>query len=388
MNLATLVKCPMPNRLRKEVKSYARWALLLVTAVHHRARHGKRVLFFPFQGSHIGSCLLRVTNVAQSLRERKWGAIVVPPHFTLQQRQSLATVLQPTAIIIQKAQHALNQPRLYSDFACIFDIDDADWELPEFSDATMRAVRDADHVIAGSHYVKSWCSVLNESVSVQWTATPLMRNSTVCRSNDLPILCWASSSLDGFAYERPFVQKVVLSLAKKIGPCFTYRQYGVRSESIADQFASPLRAAGVTVDLVAPLQYDEFLASVAECDIGIQINHSSSRFGMGKSFGKVLGYLVGGVAVVASNNNDHRHFFKHGENGLLANEDVDEWVLALESMIKKPELRKSIVSHASKTFIELLSLPPYVDTFCRTVSEVSGRKNVAQREKTEGRTCI
>lgn len=49
-------------------------------------------------------------------------------------------------------------------------------------------------------------------------------------------------------------------------------------------------------------------------------------FSRGKSFGKLLAYLIADVAIVASNNVDHPLFFQDGVNGVLAPNDVDRWV--------------------------------------------------------------
>ena len=62
-------------------------------------------------------------------------------------------------------------------------------------------------------------------------------------------------------------------------------------------------------------------------------------FGRGKSFGKLLAYLSGQVAVIASQAVDHPLFFRNGDNGLLPAHDMDAWAEAIVNLLEQPDVR-------------------------------------------------
>jgi glycosyltransferase involved in cell wall biosynthesis len=68
----------------------------------------------------------------------------------------------------------------------------------------------------------------------------------------------------------------------------------------------------------------------------------NNEFSRGRSFGKILAYLSGQVAVVASDAVEHPRFFRHGENGFLASDTVDDWVDPIVRLCEDKALRGSV----------------------------------------------
>ena len=103
--------------------------------------------------------------------------------------------------------------------------------------------------------------------------------------------------------------------------------------------AAVIRRAGGNCVAVAPLPYEAYLAKVAEAAVGLQPTSMYNEFSRGKSFGKLLAYLSGQVAIVASDAVDHPCFFRHGQSAFLAAEVEEDWVNAIVQLLEDPGLR-------------------------------------------------
>ena len=115
------------------------------------------------------------------------------------------------------------------------------------------------------------------------------------------------------------------------------------------------------------MNYGDFVTSLSEVAVGLQPIDASSKLSLGKSFGKVLAYLVADVAVVASDNVDHSEFFRDGENGFLVR-DLDGWINAVEILLKNPSKREQIARAAHSDYEQTLSIEAAarkVDTILR-----------------------
>jgi glycosyltransferase involved in cell wall biosynthesis len=89
-------------------------------------------------------------------------------------------------------------------------------------------------------------------------------------------------------------------------------------------------------------------------------------YSQGKSFGKVLAYLSGQVAVVASCEAEHPVFFKHRVNGMLIGNSVEEWAQSICELVSDLELRESIARRGNADFLSRLTTP----TFAARLDEV------------------
>ncbi|MFW6031423.1 MAG: glycosyltransferase, partial [Myxococcota bacterium] len=78
--------------------------------------------------------------------------------------------------------------------------------------------------------------------------------------------------------------------------------------------------------------------------------------------------LAGEVAVVASDAVDHPLFFRHGDNGLLA-DGIDSWVEALDHLLTDAEDRARMARTAYRDFERTLT----TEAFARNLEPVLWR---------------
>ncbi|NTV94220.1 MAG: hypothetical protein HGA75_02255, partial [Thiobacillus sp.] len=142
---------------------------------HQHLNHwpeGRRIAILPSYDKATGSSLLRAWLVGNELVRQGWGVVLVPNQLDLKQRNRLLAHIEPDLIFLQKHRHQFNQPQLYPNYPCVFDLDDADFLDAEIFPIVERCCRGSAAVIAGSHYVADWCRQYNEDVTVVWTGTP------------------------------------------------------------------------------------------------------------------------------------------------------------------------------------------------------------------------
>jgi hypothetical protein len=277
--------------------------------------------------------------VARELRTMGWRAIVIPPQLDLEARRRIMWNEKARAIFLQKSWHPLNRPRLYAGIPCVFDADDASFNE---SDLVAECCGESREVIAGSQFLANWFRTYNPQVTTIWTGTYIKRSRRMMpNSSRRPIVTWAQSDPRGFPEEAEFVREVLLELAKKVKFCF--HLYGLRDRSAAEEYVSPLRAAGVETELIPFLRYKKFIRSLETAAVGFQ--PICSTFSRAKNFGKLLAYIVAGVAVIASSEGEHTLFFRDRENGMLA-AGVSDWVESCRVLLAQAEKRGELAERA------------------------------------------
>jgi hypothetical protein len=96
--------------------------------------------------------------------------------------------------------------------------------------------------------------------------------------------------------------------------------------------------------------YDQYIERVSEAAVGLQPICVENKFSRGKSFGKVLAYLAGQVAVVATDAVDHPLFFTDKTIGILSENAVESWATNIVSILRNPEVRAQIARKARQKF--------------------------------------
>jgi hypothetical protein len=308
---------------------------------------GRRVVVFPGEATTGSASDLRATTVARELGRRGWRATVVPSQLELEQRLRILRAERPDVILLHQSRHPLNRPRYYPNFPCVYDADDADILDPKCRADVIECCTDSVAVIAGSRFLANEFRPHNPRVSVVWTGTYLQPSPRMAASQlRLPSVAWATSDPVGYSHEAEFVREVILRLAQKTQ--FTFFLYGVRPNlrDAVEQYLVPIRRVGVPVQIIPPLPYKQFVQSLESVAVGLQPVSIENPFSRGKSFGKLLAYLIADVAIVASNNVDHPLFFQDGVNGVLAPNDMDRWVEATALLLQDPTRRSHIVANA------------------------------------------
>ncbi len=326
------------------------------------------VVIFPSGQPSDPASNLRAWLLAPELRKLGWRAVVVPAHLDLPARRRILKAEQPDVVLLQQTRHPLNDPHLYAPIPCVLDADDADYLDPRHQKRIISIATEAAAVTAGSRFISECFSRHNPKTEILWTCTPsASRVSSLSPEKRPPILAWAHSAPLMYTHEMALVQEVVLGVAERLK--FSFWLFGTKSGE-ADDYLAPMVAKGIDCVAIPLMNYDAYLSKVAEAAVGIQPICTTNEFSLGKSFGKILAYLAGEVAVVASDAVDHPLFFKHGVNGMLVN-TTDEWIDAVSLLLGEPERRAEMARKAFADFESQLTLPMFagkMDTVLRNAS--------------------
>jgi hypothetical protein len=323
-------------------------------------RTGKPCLLaFPSGDIMTGASYLRATTIASELRRRGWKTLVCPKHLSLDQRKRLARWLRPDVILIQMARHPLNVPQPFHPVPCVFDMDDADFQDAEQLPRILENMQGCVRVIAGSAYIAGWIRQHNQNVDVVWTATPIVSVPSKPQAERAQLVTWASSMPAEYPLEADFVVKV-MALVAKARNGIRFRLYADSGSVAYKALVERFRAAGVAIETMPPLAYDEFLSTLEDVAVGLNPLVDTQGFSAGKSFGKLLAYLHAKVPSISHSNAEHPHFFTSGRNGYLA-ETPEHWAGIVIDLLNDAVTRQAIADIAHQDLIERLSLVPCTD---------------------------
>jgi len=303
-----------------------------------RPRCRPAVVIFPSSQPWSASSNLRAWLVAPELERLGWRVVVVPEPLSLSQRIRVLRLERPDVVLLQQTRHLLNQPRLYRLYPCVLDVDDADYLDPRHHDRIVQCATDAAAIVGGSRYVASLFSQHHDGpLHVLWTSTPRPGSapSTPPALRER-VVAWAHERPLVFKHEANLVQAVMVEVCRRTGCAFWL--FGT-SEDKAREWLEPIRRAGGICTAIPTMPYEAYLDKVAQCAVGLQPVCLSNAFSRGRSFGKILAYLAGQVAVVASDAIDHPLLFRSGTNGFLVRESVEDWVEAIVPLVEDSALR-------------------------------------------------
>jgi hypothetical protein len=288
------------------------------------------VIFFPGQMYTGSAGDLRACAVARELRSMGWRTIIVPPWLDLKAR--LGTInREPSAVLFfQQSRHRLNSPRLYPSRFCVYDADDAD--ILSEPVPVIECLRSSSAVIAGSHFLADEFRKHNSNVHVIWTGT-YVTDVVPLRPSSPPIIAWAQSNPFDYPEEAQLVRSLWETLARE-GVLFEVRVYS-NDPSRCMKWLNRVHELGVRIDVLPTMRYRAFIQSLSSVTIGLQPICTSFPFSRGKSFGKVLAYMAAHVPVIASDEVDHRLFFRNGVNGMLVN-SLSDWTNACKRLLNNP----------------------------------------------------
>jgi len=354
--------------LVKQARSLARRMLSELQTHGARLKQLRRrpaVVIFPGGARRSSSSYLRAWILGDELERLGWRAVVVPDVLSLAQRKRILRLERPDVILLQQTRHPLNRPSLYAPYPCVIDVDDGDHMDPRHSSRIAQWASEAAAVVGGSRFVANWLGQhCKGPARVIWTCSPRSSRAPKTAPVDRePIVAWAHDTPLGYQHEADLMQQVFIGVARRTRAIFWL--FGTMEAEARDWFA-PIRAAGGTCVAVERVPYEQYLDKVAEAAVGLQPVCIESEFCRGKSFGKVLAYLTGQVAVVASNNVDHPLFFRNGENGYVVENAADEWVDAIVKLLDDREHREQVALAGQRDFDRRFAY----DVFGRRMIEV------------------
>lgn len=307
-------------------------------------RGGPRIAFLP-ASTREASSLLRGYNIAETLQDRGWNAVVLPKQISLSQRKRVLRWLRPDLAVLLKSRHPDNSWDLLRNIPYLYDLDDADFHDPRMQARMEQDVTHAAGVMAGSRYVAEWCRARNPNTRIVWTGTPARASAKVPQAERRKIVTWAQSLPFKYRTELAFVTEILCTLGRSD---FTFRLYGCDPEHDTAPEVQRLRACGIDVELLPLLEYDAFLDSLGEVAVGLCPLIETSEFSRGKSFGKILGYLSADVAIIASDAADHGLFFRP-DTAVITN-DPDTWQEAICALLDDPARRAAMAGAAAQDF--------------------------------------
>lgn len=338
--------------LRPAVRSLRGLPIRMSVELERQQGRGPRAVFLPSADKEQSS-LLRIYNIAQTLRSFGWRTIVLPRRLTLQQRQRMLARFQPSVVVMQGARHALNRPEFYADVPIVYDMDDADFHLPHLADAVRQAMPQVAGVIAGSAYVADWCRAHGASAAeVIWTGTPVSTRPRTAQADRPPVIAWAQTAPASYTREAGLVLDVMRQVSVR-RPEVSLRLYG-RGPKDGAAFLDRFKAAGIRTEWRKKTNYRDYLASFDDVALGLAPLCPDAPFSRGKSFGKVLAYVDRHVPVIASDACEHARFFEP-ETGVVSN-DPDVWIAALDRLLGNPAERQVLADAAFAQFEQRLSV--------------------------------
>ena len=324
----------------------------LVAHARLRTAPGKpRLALCPSHGPNMGSSRLRVYALAEPLAANGWNCLLLSPRLRESQRNRLLARFRPDLLLVQKSRHPLNRVDRLGTWPVVYDLDDADFLDPRLSDESETMARRALGVICGSAYIADWAGRLNPNAVVVWSGTPPGAGPWPAHRDRAPIVAWAQSEPLAYPTEFTEVREIALELLAA-GTQFVLRLYGWKEDAEHASLAE-LRGAGCRIELIPPLPYDGFLASLREVAVGLSPLMETNPYSRGKSFGKILGYLDARVPVICSDAADHALFFT-SHSGVVSN-DRATWVSTIRAWLADPDLRERVAAAAHRDFLARLS---------------------------------
>jgi glycosyltransferase involved in cell wall biosynthesis len=355
-----------PRRAARQLARQSYYELWTHRERYRQPRRRPTVVVFPSNQPWDAASRLRAWEVAPELRALGWRVVIVPEPLSLAQRKRILALEDPDVILLQQTRHELNQAELYRPIPCVLDADDADYLDPRHQERIIRCATASRAVVGGSRYVADCLGKHNPDASVIWTGTPLPPERAATRPKDRPpIVAWAHGNPFSYPLETRLVRDVLLRVAGRRP--FSFWLFGAPEETAKD-YLTPLRRAGIEARSFGLMEYPEYLRRVSEAAVGLQPVCLENAFSHGKSFGKVLAYLSGEVAVVATNAVDHPLFFRHGENGMLVTTE-EEWADAITLLLDAPDRREQMARAAYADFQDVLT----TQCFARKMDQVLRR---------------
>ncbi len=331
-------------------RNILREALINLSLYFMEPDNGPLLIVFPSGKSNNNpASLLRAYSIGATLRKTfNWRVIIIPPEFTLNQRLRIIHSKQPDVILMQMERHPLNRPQLYKPFPVIFDIDDADFLWEHANEIVTECCKGSTAVIAGSRFIEKWVRQHNKNTQIIWTASPLKEiKIDLSQVERKPVVAWGHSRPQDYPSELNFIKKILEKVVEEIS--IEFWLFGVPDNEIGKKLKEDISETGVAVSTFSPMPFEQFTKKLSSVPIGLQVLSSDNSYSEGKSFGKILNYLLAKTCVIASPGADHSLFFNSGTNGILA-ESVNEWVDAIVWLLKNPVERSCMAENAYLDF--------------------------------------
>lgn len=222
---------------------------------------------------------------------------------------------------------------------------------------TTYLIKNADHVITSSPFLNDYCLGLNEKKACTYISSSVDTDRFLpvnAYSNDRKVTLGWTGTFSSMVY-LDLLRNVFLRLKKRcdfklrvIGN-FRYEMQGIDLEVIQWSSVNEVQdLQGIDIGLY-PLPQDDWV--------------------LGKSGLKAIQYMAFGLPTVATSVGTTPRIIQNNKNGLLVKTE-EEWVDALEKLIKNPDLRRKLGEAARSTVLENYSTHVIKTTYLSVLNKL------------------
>ncbi len=227
-------------------------------------------------------------------------------------------------------------------------------------DKTIFLLKTADHVITSSPFLNDYCLTLNRYRACTYVS------SSVDTDYFLPVNSYSNDRKITIGWTGTFSSKKQLDLLRDV-----FVELDTRCEfklRVIGNFSYEL--LGVDLEVIRWTKESE-VKDLQEIDIGVY-PLAPDEWVSGKSGLKAIQYMAFGLPTVASNIGNTPNIIRHLENGWLVSTEK-EWIGALESLIRNPELRRELGVAARKTVLDNYSVHAIKSRYLSILNSVRDR---------------
>lgn len=223
-----------------------------------------------------------------------------------------------------------------------------------------------ERVVVGNEFLREWASRWNQEVKVIPTCVRLDEyqerqypdfEGARCSSPRPVVIGWIGTPLN-----IPYL-KTLFPVFKQLAKM---RPDGFELRIVAD--GKPLAADDFPMTFRRWTLSDEANEIVA-FDVGV-MPLPDNEWTRSKCGGKLLQYGASALPVVASPVGVNRTIIQHGDNGLLANSEI-EWLEALKELMSNPELRKRLGNRLRQTIAEQYNIEHWGEVWADLLRQVA-----------------
>lgn len=226
---------------------------------------------------------------------------------------------------------------------------------------TRYLISEADHVITSSPFLNDFCLEINKASSCTYIS------SSVDTDRFLPATAYSNEKEVAIGWTGTFSSKVFLDL---IEPAFKKLAERVNYKlKVIGNFEYELE--GVNLEVVQWTAEHE-VRDLQSFDIGVY-PLPMDDWVLGKSGLKAIQYMAFGLPTVATNVGTTPMLIDHNVNGMLVKTE-DEWVDALEALVKDAKMRKRLGNEARKSAVENYSLKAIASEYRNVLNRVMEKK--------------
>ena len=200
-------------------------------------------------------------------------------------------------------------------------------------------IKEADHVITSSPFLNEYCLKINKKKACTYIS------SSVNVEKFIPVNKYNNTKKIIIGWTGTFSSKIYLNTLEKV-----FIELSLKCDfklRIIGNFEYYL--PGIDVEVIQWTEKNE-VKDLQEIDIGIY-PLIPNEWVLGKSGLKAIQYMAFALPTVATNFGTTPRIITHMENGWLVSTE-NEWVIALETLIKNAELRRKLGNAARTTVVE------------------------------------